>query len=83
MEDSGLAVIIPAENQADTIGGQVSELSAGVPPEQVIVVNDASEDEKAERAVEAGVHVNAKPTAYQMWCSPIAGHTAHATSSNN
>lgn len=61
MKNAGLSIIIPAYNEADTIGTIVSELKADVQPGQIIVVDDGSDDNTAEYASEAGAMVISHP----------------------
>ncbi len=61
MKNAGLSIIIPAYNEAGTIGTIVTELKVGVQPGQIIVVDDGSEDETAAFAASAGAQVISHP----------------------
>jgi glycosyltransferase involved in cell wall biosynthesis len=61
MKNAGLSIVIPAYNEAGTIGKIVSELRTHVQSDQIIVVNDGSEDRTAKCAAEAGAHVISHP----------------------
>jgi len=54
---SRLCVVIPAFNEEHTVGDVVSSVYQAVPGACVIVVNDGSTDETAERATAAGATV--------------------------
>ena len=54
---SGLSVIIPAKNEAAIIGNVVSAVRARFESAEIIVVNDGSDDETAQRAAESGATV--------------------------
>ena len=52
-----ISVVIPARNEQDTIAELVGSLFEDITPTEVIVVNDGSTDETAERARGAGATV--------------------------
>src|SRR5579872_6457753 len=54
---SGLAVIMPAYNEAGNIYRAVADVRAAVPHADVIVINDGSTDATTARAHEAGALV--------------------------
>lgn len=54
---TAVTVILPARNEAHTIGDVVSRIVLVVPRAEVIVVNDGSSDRTAEIAAEAGATV--------------------------
>ena len=60
-ESSSTSVIIPAFNEADSIADVVSALAASAVWHQLIVVDDGSEDDTAERARAAGATVVRHP----------------------
>ncbi len=57
MKTKTISIVIPAKNEAETIESLVIDLRATVSPDEVIVVNDGSTDETAERARGAGATV--------------------------
>ena len=59
--DSPLLVAIPALNESATIESVVAEVRRGVPGAQIIVVDDGSTDDTAERAQDAGAVVLRMP----------------------
>lgn len=61
MKNAGLSIIIPAYNEAGTIGAIIEELRCRVQPGQIIVVDDGSEDNTATHAIEAGAKVISHP----------------------
>lgn len=52
-----LSIVIPARNESETIGAIVKRIVELHPGAAIIVVNDASTDDTASRAAEAGAHV--------------------------
>jgi glycosyltransferase involved in cell wall biosynthesis len=61
MNDSKISIIIPAYNEATTIGDIVSRIKTLYPEVEIIVVNDGSEDETAAVAKRAGAKVYSHP----------------------
>ncbi|MEJ2155782.1 MAG: glycosyltransferase family 2 protein [Desulfobacteraceae bacterium] len=61
MKKAGLSIVIPAYNEAGSIGRLVSELRNGIQPDQIIVVDDGSEDGTATLAAEEGARVISHP----------------------
>lgn len=57
-----VAAIVPAYNEAETIGGVVAALKKSPLLSEVIVVSDGSTDRTADAAREAGAHVIERPT---------------------
>ena len=55
--ESKLSIVIPARNESETIGAIVKRIVELHPGAAIIVVNDASTDDTASRAAEAGAHV--------------------------
>jgi glycosyltransferase involved in cell wall biosynthesis len=62
MIDDDVSVIIPAFNEADTIGPLVERLKELYPSFEIIVVEDSSSDATAEAARKAGALVSNIPT---------------------
>ena len=56
-----ILVIIPAYNEADSIGGVISRVRTGVPEADVVVIDDGSTDATAAIAQEAGAFVVSLP----------------------
>jgi glycosyltransferase involved in cell wall biosynthesis len=56
-----VSVVIAALNEGPTIGGVVARIRAVCPDAEVIVIDDASRDDTAERAAEAGARVIRRP----------------------
>ena len=56
-----VSIIIPAYNEAESIGAQVQGIRALYPEAEIIVVNDGSTDETAEIAFRAGADVYSHP----------------------
>jgi len=73
MKNACLSIIIPAYNEAGTIGSIVAELWENVQPVQIIVIDDGSEDKTAQRAATAGAHVIAHPVNLGNGASVKAG----------
>jgi glycosyltransferase involved in cell wall biosynthesis len=48
--------VLPAFNEADNLGSVLADLAAIAQPDQIVVVNDGSEDDTAAVARSAGVH---------------------------
>ena len=61
MDKTEVSIIIPAYNEAQTIGDIVSRIRALYPDFEIIVVNDGSTDETAVIAEEAGATVYSHP----------------------
>lgn len=61
MSAPGLSVIIPAKNESATIGALVERLKGLLPGVEVVVVDDGSRDETAQRAQAAGATVVRHP----------------------
>jgi glycosyltransferase involved in cell wall biosynthesis len=61
MNEFKISVIIPAYNEATTIGNVVSKIKTLYPDFEIIVVNDGSEDETAAVAKRAGAKVYSHP----------------------
>jgi glycosyltransferase involved in cell wall biosynthesis len=60
-DPSNVSVVIPAYNEGDVIAGVVSTLRGAAPWHEVIVVDDGSGDDTAERACAAGATVVTHP----------------------
>jgi glycosyltransferase involved in cell wall biosynthesis len=56
-----ISVIIPAKNEAASIGSVVAKILQKLPEAEVIVVNDGSDDETAQLAEQAGAQVITHP----------------------
>jgi glycosyltransferase involved in cell wall biosynthesis len=61
MSDSKISIIIPAYNEAQTIGSIVSRILELYPEFEVLVVNDGSTDDTGDIAKEAGAYVYSHP----------------------
>jgi glycosyltransferase involved in cell wall biosynthesis len=61
MKKSDISIIIPAYNEADTIGIVVEKIKTLYPSYEAIVVNDGSRDNTAEIAKKAGAIVYSHP----------------------
>jgi glycosyltransferase involved in cell wall biosynthesis len=61
MNSSDISIIIPAYNEAETIGDIINEIKALYPDAEIIVVNDASSDNTGSVAKEAGAIVYSHP----------------------
>jgi glycosyltransferase involved in cell wall biosynthesis len=61
MDKTEVSIIIPAYNEAQTIGGIVFKLKELYPDYEIIVVNDGSTDETADIARDSGAHVYSHP----------------------
>jgi glycosyltransferase involved in cell wall biosynthesis len=57
----GLSVVLPAKNEAQSIGGVVAALRKHFPDAEIIVVNDGSSDQTGELAQAAGARVIQHP----------------------
>ncbi len=71
---NSVSVIIPAFNEEEPIAGVVREVSATKTPADIIVVDNGSADQTANRAREAGARVVKAPRGYGRACA--AGVTA-------
>jgi glycosyltransferase involved in cell wall biosynthesis len=61
MTQSDVSIIIPAYNEAQTIGDVVAKIKALYPESEIIVVNDGSTDGTSKAAQEAGAVVYSHP----------------------
>ena len=61
MSDSKISIIIPAYNEAQTIGSIVSRILELYPEFEVLVVNDGSTDDTGDIAKEAGAYIYSHP----------------------
>ena len=61
MNDAKVTVIIPAYNEAQTVGDLISKIKDLHPDFEIIVVNDGSTDGTGETAKEAGALVYSHP----------------------
>ena len=61
MSNRKISVIIPAYNEASTIGAIVLKIKSLHPDVEIIVVNDGSDDDTAAIAKDAGAHVYSHP----------------------
>lgn len=59
--DRALLVVVPALNEADSVGRVITEVLAHQPSADVLVVDDGSTDATAERARDAGARVMSLP----------------------
>jgi glycosyltransferase involved in cell wall biosynthesis len=66
---NSVSVIIPAFNEAEPIAGVVREISATKIPADIIVVDNGSTDQTANRAREAGARVVKAPRGYGRACA--------------
>jgi glycosyltransferase involved in cell wall biosynthesis len=66
---SSISVIIPALDEEEPIASVVRECLATGLPNEVIVVDNGSTDQTAERAHEAGAHVVTAPRGYGRACA--------------
>ena len=64
-----ISVVIPALNEEEPIGGVVREVIATGIPREVIVVDNGSTDQTAERARSAGAKVVSAPRGYGRACA--------------
>ncbi|MFL5607952.1 MAG: glycosyltransferase [Gemmatimonadaceae bacterium] len=55
--DARVAIVIPCRNEARSIGKVVGDFRRALPGGQIVVVDNASTDDTAERAAEAGARV--------------------------
>ena len=76
---SEFSVVIPARNEAKTIGAIVSDLLDTYPLAEVIVVNDGSEDDTADIASNAGAIVISHPYSLGNGAAIKAGVKAAST----
>lgn len=60
-EGMGVSIIIPAFNEADTIGHIVGRIREGLPHAEVIVINDGSADNTVDVAADSGAIVFSHP----------------------
>jgi glycosyltransferase involved in cell wall biosynthesis len=71
---NSVSVIIPAFNEEEPIAGVVREVSATKIPADIIVVDNGSTDQTANRAREAGARVVKAPRGYGRACAAgVAG----------
>ena len=68
-----LVIVIPALNEAPSIGGLVEMLSGAVPGAIVLVVNDGSDDDTDIEAERAGADVLSLATRLGPWAATQAG----------
>ena len=61
MNSSAISIIVPAYNEELSITDVVTALKATRPRDEMLVVDDASEDETGKRAKEAGARVIRHP----------------------
>ena len=61
MEKESVSVIIPARNEGETIGDIVSRIRSLHPDFEILVINDGSTDDTAEKAHAAGAQVYTHP----------------------
>ena len=66
---SNVSVVIPALNEEEPIAGVVRECWATKIPDEVIVVDNGSDDRTADRARAAGAHVVKAPRGYGRACA--------------
>jgi glycosyltransferase involved in cell wall biosynthesis len=66
---NSVAVIIPAFNEEEPIAGVVREVSATKIPADIVVVDNGSTDQTANRAREAGARVVKAPRGYGRACA--------------
>jgi len=66
---SAVSVIIPALNEEEPIAGVVREVAATNVPVEIIVVDNDSTDQTAQRAREAGARVVKAPRGYGRACA--------------
>jgi len=60
-DPSSVSIVIPAVNEAHAIGGVVARLRAMAPWRDVLVIDDGSSDDTAQRAADAGARVVRHP----------------------
>ena len=61
MDKTEVSIIIPAYNEAQSIGDLVSKIVELHPEFEVLVINDGSTDDTADIAKDAGAHVHSHP----------------------
>jgi glycosyltransferase involved in cell wall biosynthesis len=61
MNTPNVSIVIPAYNEAESIGGLVEQIRAAYPESEIIVVDDGSSDKTAEAASHAGASVYSHP----------------------
>ena len=61
MSQSKISVIIPAYNEAETIGNLISSVQSLYPDAEIIVINDGSSDNTVDVAKSAGAEVFTHP----------------------
>ena len=75
MHNPKISIIIPAHNEAESIGTLVREIRSLHPEAEVIVVNDGSTDETAKVAHEAGAHRLQPPLQHRQRCGDQERHS--------
>ena len=70
---TNVSVVIPALNEEEPIGAVVRECFATGVPDEVIIVDNGSTDQTAERAREAGARVISSRRGYGRACAAGAG----------
>jgi glycosyltransferase involved in cell wall biosynthesis len=61
MDHTAVSIIIPAFNEADSIGGLIDEIRSQYPDSEVIVIDDGSKDDTTSVAAAAGATVYRHP----------------------
>ena len=61
MSNPKISIVIPAYNEAENIGDVVGKIRSLHPDAEVIVIDDGSQDQTAERAIQAGAAVYCHP----------------------
>ena len=68
MSNPKISIVIPAYNEAESIGDVVGKIRSLHPDAEVIVIDDGSQDKTAERAVQAGAIVYSSPLQHRQRC---------------
>ena len=76
MSAARVSVVIPAKNEAGTIGAIVTELRAALPQAEVVVVDDGSTDDTGRLATAAGARVVRHPVSRGNGAAVKAGARA-------